>query len=232
MKRAIKTWTIRFVSFGLISVLTIIVAVLNPSFLYAHKTEVGNYTVYHEAALPAEFESRLAAVHERVKQSEWYDSTHTLKLCLNDGSLYPEMMEALRGPAFGWGFFDLAVFRGTFDFEANTVSLRGYKWNLEQLMTHELVHCLQFHALGLWQSNPLGSHPHWKWEGYPEYISRKGKDQLSLRDNIRRMEEAWKTAPKAWGIPFEDGTIAPRTYYEAWLLVKFCLEIKGMTYAE
>ena len=141
-------------------------------------------------------------------------------------------MEMLRGPAFGWGFLDITTFRGAFNFKENTVELNGYKWNLEQLITHELTHCLQFIKLGFFNANPLGNHPDWKWEGYAEYVARKSDEQLSLVRNIKRLETAKEEKPEAWGIFFDDGTVAPRTYYEYWLLVQYCLDVKQMTYLE
>ncbi|MFK7952707.1 MAG: hypothetical protein AB8B73_07645 [Ekhidna sp.] len=230
MKKHIKTWSIRVISFGLVSFLSIILAVLNPSLLYANKTDFGSYTVYHHSKLPAEFESRLANVDQLVKQSELFDPSFNTKICLNDGSFYPRILETFRGTAFGWGFFNTAVFNGEFDFEKNTVQLNGYNWNLEHLMTHELVHCMQSNALGLLKSSPIKNNPHWMWEGYPEYVSRQNEDQLSLVDNIERFELAKANDPDEWGIFFNDETVSPRSYYEARLLVQYCLEVKQMSY--
>lgn len=232
MKKSIKKWSIRLISFGFVSLFTIVLGVLNPSFLYANKTEIGNYTIFHNSELPPEFENRLKGVHANIQHSELFDEALNLKICLNDGSLYPELMEKLRGPAFGWGFHNISTFRGEFNFKENTVELNGYKWNLEQLITHELTHCLQFIELGLFDSNPLGNHPNWKWEGYAEYVARKNDTQLSLVRNIKRIESAKKENPDAWGIFFDDGTVAPINYYNDWLLVQYCLDIKQMTYLE
>lgn len=232
MKTALKKWAIRLSIFIFISCLTIVLTILNPGFLYANKTEFGNYTVYHHAELAPEFEDRLAKVDAMIKASEFYDPTYKFRICVDDGSVYPGIIEKLIGPAFGWGFQNIAAFRGAFDYKNNTVELHGYRWNMEQLITHEIMHCLQFKGLGFLQSNPMSNHPDWKWEGYPEYIARKNADQLSLAENIRRIDEARKTDPDAWGVFFEDGTVSPRTYYDRWTLMQYCLEIKGMTYSQ
>lgn len=231
MKKSIKKWSIRLFSFGFISILSIVIAVLNPNALYANKTELGNYIIYHQTDLPPEFESRLDRVNSLVLESELY-SGQKLKICLNDGSFYPELIRKLRGPAFGWGFHNITTYNGKFNFQENTVELNGYKWNLEQLLVHELTHCLQFTTLGLFEANPLGNHPNWKWEGYAEYISRKNDEQLSLVGNIERMELVNKENRDTWGVFFEDGTVTPRTYYQSWLLVQYCLDIKKMSYVE
>ncbi|MCG8327860.1 MAG: hypothetical protein MI974_09265 [Chitinophagales bacterium] len=232
MNKTIKSWSIRLISFGFISFLTIVLTVFNPHLLYANKTVIGNYTIYHNAGLTPEFESRLANVNALIKESELYDDALELKICLNDGSIYPSLMKKLRGPAFGWGFQNIVSFQGAFDYKENTVELNGYKWNLEQLIAHELTHCLQFNELGLLHSNPLGNHPDWKWEGYAEYVSRKNEKQLFLAKNMERIELAIKENPNAWGVFFDDETISPRAYYDSWLLVQYCLDIKGMSYIE
>jgi hypothetical protein len=35
-----------------------------------------------------------------------------------------------------------------------------------------------------------------------------------------------------WDITLSDGTIAPRDYYNYWMLVQYCIDIKRMTYQE
>ncbi len=232
MKKSFTNWSIRLLSFGFISAFAIVLTILNPGFLYANKTEFGNYVIHHNEVLPPAFENRLTRIDELVKESEFYNPSLELNLCLNDGSVYPGLMEILRGPAFGWGFHNIATFRGDFNFDENTVELNGYKWNLEQLMTHELAHCLQFTTLGLFNSNPLADHPEWKWEGYAEYLARKNPNQLSLRNNVERIELAKAEDAEEWGIFFEDGTVAPRTYYNYWLLVQYSIDVKGMTYRD
>ncbi|MEM6299160.1 MAG: hypothetical protein AAF740_10785, partial [Bacteroidota bacterium] len=196
-----------------------------------NKTEIGNYTILHHTDLSPEFEARFSAMDKSLQKSELYDADFKVKICLNDGSLYPELMEKLRGPAFGWGFHNIAVFRGAFDYQDNAVTLNGYKWNLEHLIAHEVTHCLQFNAFGFFGANPMAGHPHWKWEGYPEYVARKN-DEQSLHESIKRLKQAQKESPDSWGVFFDDGTISPKTYYEDWLLAWYCLEIKSMSYRE
>lgn len=204
--------------------------VLNPTLLYAKKTTYRNFTIYHNLPLDEHFTSRLDNAAELVKGSELYDENLTLDICLNDGSLYPRLMEALRGPAFGWGFYDKVVLMGTANYKDNSIELNGYKWNLTQLMAHEVTHCLQFHWFGLWKSNPIANHPNWKWEGYPEYVARRNTDQLNLTQNLQRRLTQESPDNNAWAIHYSDSTIAPRHYDNARLMVQYCLDIKKMTY--
>ena len=108
-------------------------------------------------------------------------------ICLNDGSNYPKLMQTIRGKAFAWGFYDKVVLQGTANYNYNYVELNGYKWNLTQLLAHEMTHCLQFDKLGLWKSNPIANIPNWKWEGYAEYVSRQNADQKNVSKNIAHL---------------------------------------------
>jgi hypothetical protein len=113
--------------------------------------------------------------------------------------------------------------------KANFVELNGYKWNLTQLLAHEMTHCLQFDELGLIKSNPIATIPNWKWEGYAEYVSRQNADQKDLSKNIERFIA---TDKNNWEIKFADGTITPREYYSYWILVQYCLDVKKMSYQQ
>ncbi|MDX1627284.1 MAG: hypothetical protein R3345_01220 [Fulvivirga sp.] len=232
MKNKIARWSIRIITLSILFISTLILIVFNPNLLYAKKTEVGNFIVFHQSNLDPELPSRLQAVDELIQSSELYDPRFKVKICLNDGSMYPVLFEKLRGPAFGWGFYNIATFRGTFDYSKNKVVLNGYAWNMEQLIAHEVTHCLQANALGMMSANPFGNHAQWKWEGYPEYVARRNAEQTSLMKNIKRIKETREKNPGAWGIFFNDGTVAPGTYYDHWLLVQYCLDIEGMTYSD
>lgn len=232
MKQATKTWSIRIGITTFLFLVSVIIALLNPGLLYANKSTVGNYTVYHSVNLDKAFQSRLAAVHQVLLKSELYDAELKIDICLNDGSYYPNILKTVLPPAFGWSISNKAVFQGIANFRENVVEVNGYQWNLEQLFTHELVHCYQFNHFGLIHSNPVAKHPTWKWEGYAEYASRKENGQLSLFENIKRIEQARAKDPDEWGVFFEDETVAPREYYDYWLLVQYCLDIKGMSYVE
>ena len=230
MKRQIRKWTLRLTATGLLCLGLLVGIVLNPSLLYSNKTTVGNYTIYHNTPLDENFLSKLDNALELLKTSELYDPNLKLDICLNDGSLYPTLMAKLRGQAFGWGFYNKVVLMGNANCKDNFVELNGYKWNLTQLLTHEAIHCLQFHKFGLWKSNPIANYPDWKWEGYPEYVSRRKEDQLDLQKNIERKITQENLDKDGWAISFSDSTIAPRDYYNAWLLIQYCLDIKKMTY--
>jgi len=229
MKRQIKKWTLRLTVTGLLIAGLLLVIILNPIFTYANKTTHNNYTIFHNKPIDQTLTIKLDKATELLKASEFYNSKLQLDICLNDGSKYPKLMQIIRGKAFAWGFYDKVVLQGTSNVNGNYIELNGYKWNLTQLLAHEMTHCLQFDKLGLWKSKPLANIPNWKWEGYAEYVSRQNTDQKDLSKNIARL---LATDKKNWAIKFADSTIAPREYYDYWTLVQYCMDIKKMNYKQ
>jgi len=229
LKRTIRKWTMRLTVTGALLVLLLLGILLNPSILYAHSTQVANYSVYHQKELDPHFLLRLTKCNELLQASELHDSDYQMDLCLDDGSLYPALMKALRGLAFAWGFSNKIVLQGVSNAETNKQELNGYYWNLEQLLAHEAIHCYQYHSFGLWNSNPIAGHPDWKWEGYREYISRQSEDQGDLCNNLKQLLNCHE---EEWFVAFKDGTIAPKNYFADWLLVTYAMDVKGFNFHE
>ncbi|MGB4774319.1 MAG: hypothetical protein WBP45_04045 [Daejeonella sp.] len=229
MKRQIKKWTLRLTASALLITGLLLIIVLNPILTYANKTTHRNFIVFHNKTLAPTFLNKLDQATELLKASEFYNPDLHLDICLNDGSKYPKIIRAIQGQAFAWGFYDKVVLQGNANYNENNVELNGYKWNLTQLLAHEMTHCLQFDKLGFWKSKPIANIPNWKWEGYAEYVSRQNADQKDLSKNIERLIA---TDKNNWEVIFSDSTIAPKEYYDYWTLVQYCIDIKKMTYKQ
>mgnify|MGYP000885799676 CR=1 FL=1 len=229
MKKRLKKWVLRLTATILLIAGLLLLIVLNPILSYANKTVHGHFRIYHQQTLDTSLLNRLDEARLLLQASEFYDSSLALDICLNDGSRYPTLLRTLRGPAFAWGFYNKVVLQGQANSGKNFVELNGWRWNLEQLLAHEMVHCLQYARLGFWKSNPVADIPNWKWEGYAEYIARRLPEQLDLARNLERLQRA---KADAWSISFSDSTIAPRDYYEGWTLVQYCLDVKKLNYSQ
>ena len=227
MEQQIKKWTLRLTATVLLIAGLLLIIILNPILTYAHKTNHKIFSIYHKKTIDRSLISTLDQSILLIETSEFYNNNLKFDICLNDGSTYPTIIKTIRGQAFAWGFYDKVVMQGKMNCKDNFVELNGYKWNLTQLIAHEMTHCLQFDKLGLIKSNPIANIPNWKWEGYAEYVSRQNADQKDLSKNIDRFIE---TDKKNWEIKFADSTITPREYYGYWILVQYCLDIKKMSY--
>jgi hypothetical protein len=229
MKRQFRRWAFRLMAAGLVVAGLVLVILLNPMLTYANKTTYGNYAIFHSTTLDPTLTVKLDQATALLRTSEFYNANLHLDICLNDGSAYPTLVRLLRGQAFAWGFYDKVVLQGNMSLDGNYVELNGYKWNLTQLLTHEMTHCLQFDALGLWRSKPMASIPNWKWEGYAEYVSRQSPDQKDLSRNLAQL---LKTDAGRWEVQFLDSTMVPREYYSHWTKVTYCMDIRKMTYQQ
>ena len=231
MKKKIIKWSLGILALAITVFGILLVIIFNPSLTYANKTKINNYTVFHNKPLDENLKSVLEKSNDLLKSSELYDPNVKFEVCLNDGSIYPAIIQKILGPAFSYGFYNKVVLKSNINCKENYAELNDYHWNLTQLITHEETHCLQFNKLGFWESNPMGKNPTWKWEGYPEYVSRQGEGEKDLVKNIERLIFCEKTDNNNW-IQFPDSTGTVIPYYKNWLLMQYCIEIKKMTYIQ
>ncbi len=229
MKRQIKKWTYRLTATVVLIVGLLLIIVLNPNLTYANKTNHKNFTIYHNKPIDPLLFSSLDSAAKLLTTSEFNNNNLKLDICTNDGSSYPSIIKAIQGQAFARGFYNKVVIHGKMNYKENFVQLNGYHWNLIQLLAHEMIHCLQYDRLGLIKSNPIANISNWKWEGYAEYISRQNTNQKSLINNIERLNQY---DLNTWEITFDDNSITSREYYNYWIMVQYCLDIKKMTYQQ
>ncbi len=231
MIRKLIKWTIRISVATLLILVLLVAIVLTPSLLYANKTVMANCTVYHNKPLDKTLQLRIDDATAIIKTSELYDPTIKFDICMNDGSLYPSLLQVFLGQAFALGFAsNKVVLCGNVNVRDNYVEVNDYKWNLTQTLAHEEAHCLVYNKVGFWNSNPVANHPKWKWEGYPEYVSRQNPELKNLHKNIEQFISETRKDKHEWGITLSDGTVAPRAYFKYMLLIQYCLDIKKMSY--
>lgn len=231
MHKSVKKWLLRLSATTLLILGLLIAIIVNPSWLYAHKTIHTNFSILHHSPLDTAVLVRLQEASLLLKKSELFDPAFSMQVCLNDGSRYPGIIGTLGGPAFARGFYNKIVLFGFSDYGNNYTLFNGRKWNFAQLLAHEAIHCLQFNKYGLWNSKPLADIPNWKWEGYPEYIARQNGEVDALKKNIRKLTDVVAASKETW-INFEDGTETPLLYFKDWLLVSYCMDIKKMRYGQ
>lgn len=232
MKRKLLNWSIKLSLLTVLLLGLLVLVVLTPSLLYANKTQLGAYTIYHNKPLDKDLKLRLDNAHEILKTNEFYDPNIKFKICMNDGSYYPSFLQVFLGRAFALGYTSniVTLCGDVVDIQNNYVQVNDCKWNLTQLLVHEEMHCLVYNKLGFWKSNPVAHYPLWKWEGYPEYVSRQADDQRDLVKNIEKLNDVIKEGKDEWGITFADSTLTSKDYFRYRFLVQYCLEIKKQSY--
>jgi len=232
MKKQLKKLMFRLMVTGLFLFGLLITFMLSPILLYANKTTIGNYSIYHNKSLDKNFQQRLGQSNIIIKSSELYDPNLKIDVCLRDRSNYPKLIKFVMGKDFLSSFYNKIIFTGdTVNYSDNYIQLDGHRWNLAQMLAHAQVHCMEFNQYGLWQSNPIAKHPVWKWEGYPEYVARQNSDQVNLQTNIEKLLQIERTNNNGW-MKFADSTETLIAFEEYRLLIQYCIEIKKLTFIE
>src|SRR5882757_4749090 len=97
MKKQFKKWTFRLIVTGVFLFGLLVTFMLNPILLYANKTAIGNYSIYHNKPLDKNFQHRLEQSNSIIRSSELYDPELKMDICLKDGSKYPGLIEMVMG---------------------------------------------------------------------------------------------------------------------------------------
>lgn len=209
---------------------------LNPQIMYANKHEYKGITIYSEHSYDTAYNKVIDKALALVKESELYDSTFHLNIFLNDGSRFPKLIKGLYGDAYAWGYHNNIILNGTPDETFQWIMLNGYNRQMARTVAHEMIHCYQYNALGLFHSRPLKNIPIWKWEGYAEYVcykSSKKDERTMLLDNIKRLltyqNENYQYAET---IVDEGPTFLGTSYLKFWLMVKYLIDVKGLTFRQ
>lgn len=192
---------------------------LNPCLLYGNSTSYKNITIYHQDEFPQELKKVIDLSYSTIKSCEIYSSKLHSELCLNEG-VYPIIINTILGDDVFTAFSNKIVVLGNPTSEFDKFKKWGKTMKYSQFLTHALVHNLQYEKHRLWDSNPLGGHPEWKWEGYVEYVVLGELisliELLELISNSNNGDFEWVY------ITDEEGTIKRHLKYLA--LVKYCLE--------
>jgi hypothetical protein len=232
MKKNFKNWIFQLMVTGLFLCGLLVTFILSPILLYANKTALGNYSIYHDKQLSKNFLQRLQQSNIIIESSELYDPNLKIDVCLKDGSAYPGLIRFVMGKDLISSFYNKIIITGdAVNYSDNYIQLEGHKWNLTQMLAHAQVHCLEFNKYGLWHSNPIAKHPVWKWEGYAEYIAKQNTDQVNLQNNIEKLMQIESTANNGW-MKFADSTETLISFDEYRLLTQYCIAIKKMTFVE
>lgn len=213
------------IAFGFILLLGYI---LNPTLSYAYQTDIEGLRVYHNQAVSPHLHNIVKESIHILKSSELYDAGFQMELCMEQGTLYPKIIEALLGPDIIRAFSNKNVVLLPTTEEGTAFEWRGNRFNYVQVLAHGMTHNLQYKYHGLWDANPLGMHPEWKWEGYAEYVVLG--QSYSLQDLLLKYEAGGSEMFNFISLDEGEGTI--KLHIRFLILTKYCLENKGMKYQD
>ncbi|MES1222855.1 MAG: hypothetical protein ABUT20_45605 [Bacteroidota bacterium] len=231
VRRIFRVFLVLLVLAGLL-----IIFIMKPQLLYARERAYKTVYIYSNNISPAGFDSVLNKSIELISHSEIYDSLFRFDLFLNDGSSFPAIPKKLLGDAFAWGYHNNVVLNGKTDPSLQFIHYNGYQRQLARTIAHEMIHCLEANRFGLFGSRPLKKIPHWKWEGYPEYIAYRSslynEDSMFI-SNLKLLHSLKNETYCPVEVNTDEGkSIAGLDYFRWWLMIKYCLDIKKMTFIQ
>lgn len=159
MKKRYKRWMFGLTVTVFVLFALLVTLILSPMLLYANKTKIGNYSIYHNKPLDKSFQKQLEESNIIIKSSELYNASLKIDVCFKDG-YYPKLIKAVMSKDFlSSNYNKIILTSDTVNYADNYIKLDGHKWNLTQMLAHAQVHCLEFNKYRLWQSNPIAKHP-------------------------------------------------------------------------
>ena len=239
MIRTIKKIAVSALSILLLTSLVWVLLLLNPSMLYGASTEVGNVTIFHNAALDENTSNVLKNAATVISTSEIYDKDFRISLCLNDDSIYPHL-NPLAG-ATAYAFKNITcIYDSEPDFNRNVAEFSWKinenqlrKFDLTYLLAHEFMHNLQYHSDPKYYYMTTATGLNWKLEGHAEYVSRGFKNDGNLRSRIQTYQS--EIIKDHIGIPvfkLPDGTVQSLGYYQYSIVVQYLMEVKGLNFRQ
>lgn len=232
--RTFGKWTLRgFISLVLLGALYIATLAV-PYPLFSHTDRFGEFTVYSNQPLPADFENTVGEARERVAGMDHTqpDAEYRVFIC-DDERLYSLFTTLTRRSSNSMAL-GLAVFGNIFINEPkvtrvatlNHAGIRHsrFEGDLAEVIAHEIAHFNVMDRLGFRSAVRLAE---WKSEGYAEYQANlapsRADNSYDLADRVGILLD-----DSIWGY----GESYGRRLFAWHVLVEFLAEVKGLDLIE
>jgi len=235
-KKYMKVIRITVLAF-LATILTLVIIILFPQKLFANKMKYKEFTVYSNDKIDDAIKIVIDDAMDLVRKSELYDPSYSYNIILCNNTFYNKIDNKVfgTGPAARARLQNVIV-KVRIDANKNLAFPTFRKTcniNLDYLLAHEMIHCLQAKKYGIRRFNPFNHPEFWKLEGYPEYISRKsglsGND-YSLIDEIDKYINVESKSTDSWVLIDKGGCEFPAYYYKGRLMIEYLMDIRHFSY--
>jgi len=167
MKIRYRKWGLRIVATGIVILGLLVVIVLNPMLVYANKTAAGNYTICSQNRPDPYFIEHLNDVTNLLKASELYEGKQKLTICMNDGSVFPCLVQAIQGRAFAYGYYGNVVLNAAGTIHALNLQA-SYMAGINVMIILGLVRIIDA-GTGV-NGMVIITSPHWRFDFYSGII--------------------------------------------------------------
>ncbi len=239
MFKIIKKVLLGSVSILIISVMTWTIILLNPSWSYAHETQIDFVTIHHNSELGEEATVVVKEAIDLIKRSPIYTKETKIDLCLNDDDFYKNI-HPLYGKCLGYAVMDKTIIKNcSLDFKENLAhtkweenNFEARKFKLSYLFAHEFTHNLQFlDSPGFFFKSPWAIN--WKLEGHADYTARGFQNDGLLKNKIDIYEEEKTKQHNGYPVlKLKDGTSQILSYYKYALVIQYLMEVKKLNFKQ
>ena len=202
------------------------VFMLNPQLSYSCQTNYKDITVFHNKRLDSTLFKIIDTSLVVIQNTLLYEADFKSELCLNDGSIYPNVIRKVLGNDVLRAFSNKLVDLSKSGDEASKIIAWEQELELQQFLTHGFIHNLQYQHHGFFDANPLGKHPNWKWEGYVEYELfgkiRDLKEIIKLLENENQDDYSW--------IDLGNNKKTLKLHIRYLAMTKYCFDVLKMDY--
>lgn len=177
----------RGLGFALAALIVSVTTLYSPAALaFPHYAQIGTTTVYSTEPIQPILRKRIARADRLLSQSPLYDPAFERTIVLTDGGWRWRLMAlgysgtpALRRPFSSILLFNRSDIMG--DRMSKDPTARVVR-SLSGTIAHESVHVLTARRFGEWR---LARMPHWKREGYADYVAREPNIGADVEQEIR-----------------------------------------------
>lgn len=236
MKKTIKKIVTGTLLFVITIVSGVITLVLYPQPLFANELKYKSFKVYSNDEISTDIKVVLDNAKTLVAKSELEDSSYMYDIFLSYNSLYNSIDDKLLGKGPSARALDNnVVIKIRIDPKRN-VGFPTFHNNCEvdltYLLAHEMVHCLQANKYGKMKFNPFRHPEMWKFEGYPEYVSKlmNRNDNYYLVNEINRYIDMESKSKDGWILDEIGKCSVPKIYFKSGLMMKYLIDVKFFSY--
>jgi hypothetical protein len=237
MKKKIIRISLSILAVGLVLIVSPQLILAYPGLLFEEEFNYKNFTILSDEPVDIEMRETLDTISGKLLKTGFYDETDPVKIILCSkrslATFFDKMSLAPAGVGFHHFSGNIYLFPGRIDqFHEENLKVKGEEkellkytyqaFELDKILTHEVLHKLHSDSLGIWKFKQKMPPPHWKAEGFSEYYTFRFEKEKSKDYDFRDRVTLY--------LRYKDKF--PLFYYRSQLLYEFLTEYQHMDFLD
>ena len=208
-----------------------------PNFLFKEKCIYKNFVILSDKKIEQDLNKRLDAVSYTLAKTGFYERDKKIKIifCYDNGltSFFDRISLAPSGAGFQHFTGNIYLFNARIErFRKENSKAKGehqkiieysyQEFELDHILTHEILHKLHSDTLGLWKFKRKMPPPHWKAEGFAEYYTYHLEKVKDKNYDFRKRVNLY--------LKYKDEF--PLFYYKSQLLYEYLSEYEQLSFSD